>query len=526
MKAYRQLLITLFAFMIMLPSCIQYNFQRITEVEPEIEVAPTQHDFGALYAGVDNDQLSIVITNIGGDHLEIFDIYLSNGQQNFSLDLDWEGFIPPGEQVIFQIHYSPRTYESNYDELVILSDDTDERITTIPLVGYGDAPVIDVSPLDFQFADTFIECLETTEIEITNLGNVDLEVYNIDYYATTPADLYPEDYESKYGPYPWVVSPNEAMVIELDYYPLDTIEDQGYFQIESNDPQDPIYEADQRGRGKYQNHNSDQFTQGDPAPVDILFVIDNSCSMGPNQVELSDNFNIFINTFAASQVDYRIAFITTDSPYFVGDVITRQTPDPVAEAMAQINSIGTSGSGSEKGMDNSKESLTSPGDASPGEQFFREGALLVVIYISDEDDSSTTSPTEMSNFLKGLKASDSLVIAHAVAGDVPGGCTGNGNAQSGKDYYSLVTKMGGTFLSICDEDWGTPMEQLANDSTGPTALYISGDPIPDTIEVFVEGNMYHDWVYDSSENLIYFTVYPAEGSSIVVSYAVRSDCAI
>ena len=86
--------------------------------------------------------------------------------------------------------------------------------------------------------------------------------------------------------------------------------------------------------------------------------------------------------------------------------------------------------------------------------------------------------------------------------------------------------MGGTFLSICDEDWGTPMEQLANDSTGPTALYISGDPIPDTIEVFVEGNMYHDWVYDSSENLIYFTVYPAEGSSIVVSYAVRSDCAI
>jgi len=56
---------------------------------------------------------------------------------------------------------------------------------------------------------------------------------------------------------------------------------------------------------------------GDPVvdnhPVDILFVIDNSGSMGEEQQLLSENLPAFLNVLDGYQADYRIAITTTDS---------------------------------------------------------------------------------------------------------------------------------------------------------------------------------------------------------------------
>jgi hypothetical protein len=56
----------------------------------------------------------------------------------------------------------------------------------------------------------------------------------------------------------------------------------------------------------------DVFTQKAAAEVDILWVVDNSGSMGAEQKKVADRFGTFFQQLLVSQVDYRVGVITTD----------------------------------------------------------------------------------------------------------------------------------------------------------------------------------------------------------------------
>jgi hypothetical protein len=206
---------------------------------------------------------------------------------------------------------------------------------------------------------------------------------------------------------------------------------------------------------------------------------------------------------------------------------------PITEFNNQIDSIGTRGSAHEKGLWYAYESTTT-GDASPGSStgFQRSSARLVVVYVSDEPDfsdhaysgggSTTMTPSDYSASLLSLKTSSSLVIAHAIAGDYPSGCTTNGGAQFGEGYYDVVNDLGGTFMSICASDWSGTMDTLARDSLAQVAFALSDTPIEDTIEVTVDGIISSDWSYEASSNTVIFTVSPPDGSAIDISYGILS----
>jgi hypothetical protein len=303
----------------------------------------------------------------------------------------------------------------------------------------------------------------------------------------------------------------------------DLVDDSGYFLIESNDPLKPEVSLSQVGNSLYQDFQTDLSQQEETLPVDILFVVDNSCSMAQNQQQLANNFNTFMNVFTSSRVDYRLAFITTDQFDFVGDIITPSTPDPITNALNQINAIGTRGSGREQGFYMSRNCFLR-GPCAPGGDFLRELSTLVIIYISDEDDHSTQIAPAMETFFVDLKGSKDYVVAHAVVGDIPAGCTGNGNAWAGFKYHELVARMSGTALSICSTDWGTPMERLANDSFASPLYYLSKQPVESSITVFVDGVLNSNWTYEESSNAIIFNVLPTEGATIQIDYAVKSIC--
>ena len=504
--------------------CSDYNLQKKVEYAPEINVTPLEHNFGPLNADGDSAYIEVNIQNIGNDTLELDNVFLSVDTENFSLEPISSYNLEPSESTTAVVTYDPRTYEINNDELIILSNDEDEPITVVRFDGSGDAPIIDVTPLSHDFGMVYLGCDDTLEIEIGNIGNVDLEIDQVDYYASVPTDFYPIDYETELGPYPWVIPAGEVITLELDFVPVDVMDDNGYFEIQSNDPVIPVETAAQVGEGVYETIAIDSFEQDGMMGSDILFVIDNSGSMCGNQTQLANNFDTFINILSASGYDYQIAFITTDDSRFVGDIITPLTPDPVGEAASQISGIGCHGSAHEKGMDMSMAATGISGDAGPGSDFLRDDTKLVVIYLSDEDDFSTTSPTTMATRLNSLKSSADFVVAHAVAGDVPAGCTSNGGAQAGRDYHDLVNMTGGTFLSICAEDWGTPMEELARESLAVTAFYLTGRPIESTISAEVDGVISTDWSYDVGLNAVIFSVIPPDGATIDITYANWAEC--
>lgn len=186
-----------------------------------------------------------------------------------------------------------------------------------------------------------------------------------------------------------------------------------------------------------------------PLPVDVLFVVDNSGSMEEEQANLARNFEAFISALSSSQGnDYRLAVVTTDidsrgldGPEIGGlmqasfadtapfQILRSDTSScrPIAglkhgcfrgsgarvitSAMArqdQIDafrsavSVGTCGSGMEQGLEAMKLALTRTAADCPGQPpFLREDANLVVVFVSDEED-STPAPPDVATYVDFL----------------------------------------------------------------------------------------------------------------------------
>jgi len=177
----------------------------------------------------------------------------------------------------------------------------------------------------------------------------------------------------------------------------------------------------------------------------------------------------------------------------------------------------------------SYEATQSGGDASPGSAFLRADSRLVIIYVSDERDGSSTYssmvPTDYANHLLTLKAMADQLSVNAVAGDHPNGCSPP-YAQHGAGYYEVVQQLGGTFMSICATDYGLQMDTLARDSILRSAFELSEIPLEESIIVTVDGYVTSDWTYNATENAIYFNLnaIPATESEIYIEYALLDDC--
>jgi len=500
--------------------------QPIPEDAPNISVSPNSINFGALNADGDTATETITITNRGNETLYIADITLSNLAGVFTMTPLIDVHLEPGDSDSFEVTYDPNTYATDAGVISIDSNDPDEYRVTVPLDGSGDAPVIWIDPEQFDFGTTLIGCEEPQEIYVWNIGNVDLIIDRIDYFITYPADLGMYDYEVDYGSLPWIIPPDSYVILEIFHYPTDLDKDYGDIEIYSNDPYTPIADAEQSAIGSYAAMHEETFEQDEIDAVDILFVVDNSCSMSGQQTQLANNFSTFMNVFQSSGIDYNIGFITTDDDSMVGDLVTIATADPVTEVTQIIDSIGINGSANEKGMDNAYDALQTGGDFGPGSAFWRNDAKLIVIFVSDEDDSSSTTPTTFKTYTIAVKGGADYITAHAVAGDYPGGCTANGGAAEAYEYYTIVNYLNGTFLSICADDWGTPLETLANDSILKNTFTLADAAVEDTIYVEVDGVMTTEWTYDSSTNAITFNdgYTPAAGANIYVSYNPVSDC--
>lgn len=506
--------------------CSDISLLRVPDIPaPEITVSPLEYDFGNLAVG-ENSAGTFSISNTGTATLIISDISLSDDNGIFLLDADVSS-LEPDESADIYVVYNPNTYEENNNIINILSNDEDESLVQILLTGLGSAPIIEITPWDYSFGTINVGCEDDKVLAISNVGNLDLIIDNIIYTSNIPSDFYPESFYNINGDFPWTIAPGDNIAISISYMPEDVQADNGSLTVYSNDLIRPEAVAEQIGQGSYGDFVTDSFEQDEASDVDILFVIDNSGSMLQNQTNFRNNFDSFINAFYNAGISYQIGFITTDDKALVlNSIITNLSSDPIFEVNNIIDQISNSGSAYEKGILYSYLA-TQPGEwAGPGSIFLRPDARLVVIYLSDEPDQSDSdaTPTQVANYLLALKGSLSKITAHAVTGDFPSGCSGNGSAEFGDGYYDLVSNLSGTFLSICSSDWGVQMDSLARNSILSNSFQLSEIPVVASIEAYVDGVLNFDWTFEESTNSVVFNTPPAEGSQIDISYAVYYDC--
>tara|TARA_R110002020_G_scaffold79818_2_gene199613 strand:+ start:3394 stop:5001 length:1608 start_codon:yes stop_codon:yes gene_type:complete len=498
---------------------------------PNIHVSPASLNFGHLDAGVGESKAQVItITNAGNKNLNLSHVALNATDLVYTITPPHITTLKPDQATRVTVTYIPRTYETNSNSVLINSNDPDEAVVTVPIRGESSAPVIEIDPMYYDFGTTYIGCEAKTVVGITNIGDSDLIISDIQYYVSYPPELSIEIDTATMGPFPWTLEPNERQLVTIYHEPWDIQEDSGFIEVHSSDPATPVAQSDQEAMGDYYAWATDFYEQEEIANADILFVIDNSCSMHSHQTNLSNNFSSFISVFANSGVDYQIAFITTDNENFVDGKIVRSTDaDPIGDVTDIIGSIGISGHGLERGLWESYEATQSGGNAGPNSAFLRTDSRLVIVYLSDERDGSTTyssmTPADYATHLLTLKTLSDQISVNAVAGDHPSGCSPPW-AQHGAGYYEVVQQLGGTFMSICATDYGLQMDALARDSILLSAFELSEVPIEGSIIVTVNGYQSTDWTYNAAENAVYFdaSAIPPTDAEIYIDYAVLAEC--
>ena len=506
--------------------CQDYTMNGIEKRQPQMLVHPTEIDFGRLDAGTETGQESFVIVNTGDEDLTIFAPDLVSGNFRFEID-EYESdeiTIAGGDLLEVNVYYNPETFETNGAYIYVEGNDESNPDAQVLLTGGGDAPVIDVSPLEFDYGDISIGCDNEERITIRNEGNQDLIIETVTQMVTQPVDILME--MGSLPPPPWTIIPGGELDFLVSYIPTDIGLDASDIEIGSNDPINPLIITEQIGDGDVEQWHTQSWQQDEIPVLDVLWVIDNSGSMNQFQTSLSTNISSFINAFAQTGADYQMAVITTDR-YAISTILTPLTPN-IEQELGNLVVQGTYGSGMEKGIEMSYRALSSSSSAGVGSAFFREDATLVVIYVSDEQDWSNPGWNNYTNFFDSIKPAGQFV-PYGVISDVPGGCqytTFNGlvrTLQPGIGYWDLIDHYGGSWYSICATDWGVQLQDLAGEVTGRRMFSLDeSDPIEETIEVTVNGQSTAMWEYDASSNSVIFADghVPEEGQTIRIDYAV------
>ena len=276
--------------------------------------------------------------------------------------------------------------------------------------------------------------------------------------------------------------------------------------------------------------------------IDILWVVDNSGSMGDSQTALANNFQAFINDLQNKNYDFQIAVIATDA-YRGGDyakfkseggesILNNNTPNLENNFIENVM-VGTRGSANERGLQSLETALDL--EHNKNFDFPRSDAFFSVIIVSDEQDSSVEiggSGFPGSNHYLGLL--DSLRLGSALAGqktysvnaivlrEEDGRCT---SGTVGQRYIDLVNEANGIVASICS-DFSESLTDITSSIVQlSTQFYLNREPVVESINVVVNGEVVprdseNGWEYVSESNSIVFngSAVPAQGASILVDF--------
>lgn len=294
------------------------------------------------------------------------------------------------------------------------------------------------------------------------------------------------------------------------------------------------------------NKITDLNTESFDPKADILFIVDNSGSMGSHQSNLANNISLFTQVFLTKSVlNYNIAVISTDDDgwaepsrgRFAGAVRVVSKTTPNADMVLSNNlRLGTSGSYKEKIFDPLHSALSEPLISGHNAGFLREDAALIVIIITDAEDQSDVNiyPQDTYDFMLKLKKGNKRKIM-GYGAIVPTGVTGCARDEW-TDPKRLETFLGlfkpdkSNVLSLCANDYGARLATFADeivDQVGST-IYLSRAPVPSSIRVTygdMELPMHPDygWAYNPETNAIHLGAEidwasQPDGSKVEVNY--------
>lgn len=270
--------------------------------------------------------------------------------------------------------------------------------------------------------------------------------------------------------------------------------------------------------------------------VDILWVIDNSGSMGQHQQNVITNSNLFMQEFTKKQkvLDWKMGLVSTDireNPYVgfdPGNFLDRKTADPVAVFSQAVNRLGTSGDATERPFAATQRVLMNY------PSWTRKGAILALIHLTDAEEQSQIPARDFANFLIQIKGSVNQLVYYGVLGPTDWGCPPSDSNWSypGTPYEDLSKIIKGKNYILCSPNFGANLADIGKDLVKRVQsphIGLAMRPLIETIRVTWKGRELKGgprengglWQYDFDLNAIVFhnlDFAPDENEEVIIHF--------
>lgn len=470
--------------------------------------------------------------------------------------------VPPLGTVEVWVTYSPFNKLGDDGVIALNTTDAGNPRLSVRTLGYAAVPDAVVFPtvLDFgnvayrtQVPGQRSECSSSTEfVQIYSSGEDDLTVSSLsiqgdaDFQIATVlvANRPVSDFTQ-----PFTIPAGRDAKVLLQFFPTrETPADHSSrLVVTHNGEHGPTATVTLKGRAVPGGTTTDLFSQLSGPKVDILWIIDNSCSMYNKQALLIANLDHFVSRADSQRADYQMAVATTEGfAPTSGDfrlcfphprVISSSYADSATRARAFrcLFNVGIDGSPIEAGLAAAKNALRKAQDPTldlPGynQGFLRPDARLAVVAVSDEEDQSRESQQLLRDYFLSVKGPHrrNQVTVHAIAGPVSRACPlGPLAAEPGYNYYWMTQQTHGLFQSICEPDWSPVLDNLGLNVFSPVDEWdLSQSADPATIAVTVGGlpvppSGTNGFTYEIASNSVKFhgAAIPAPGATVAITYS-------
>jgi hypothetical protein len=458
--------------------------------------------------------------------------------------------VPPAGQLSIDVSFLPVQEKQatpfgtpNFTGNLTIVSNSNPANKNVPLTGLATKSCVEVVPDNLDFGLVTVNCSSRNEtLTIYNTCKTNLTVTKLGFssagangFRIVQAQLTP-----------FTIPSGQSSSIKMAYRATSPPRKQSaVLEIVHSVTQQSPLSIPMVAKGTTNSNQTDTFKQLKSPQVDILFVIDDSGSMGNDQKNLGNNFSSFIKWAKNLNVDFHIGIVTTDvdgkNPLGGGGnpgklrgnpkFMTKSTPN--LEAVFKRNAlVGTGGSASERGLEAARLALSAPlATTGFNKGFLRKDASLSIIVVSDEADQSSQPVQYYINFFRNLKGvrNTSMFRFNAVIGYDPASgkqqCPANGQAQAtSKGRYEAVAKASkGILAAICNQNFSATLNKIGAVTFGlKQQFFLSRPADPTSIKVKVNGNPVsqgaNTWQYLQTDNSIFFKTAPTAGATVEVSY--------
>lgn len=268
--------------------------------------------------------------------------------------------------------------------------------------------------------------------------------------------------------------------------------------------------------------------------VDILFFIDESCSMVQEHQMLSDTLPTIYQDLVGPdfyELEWRVGISSTDpasgiycgNSYDTGSspencYVDYDDPDAYIKLLSLTSLL--EGYDLETGLDAAISSVAWDS------WFHRDDADLLIIYISDEDDQSSGHHTyekimETRKEDPFIVTESSIVFLEDYKRD--SSCGPNDDSHYGRRYVEVSE----IAVELCDTDnWGLVLDNIKTHLPTLNQKWELSEEVAepfDSLEVRLNGEIYDHWQYLESENTVYLTKIPDENDFISITYLIANS---